>query len=304
MVHARAAGTSPASTASRSAAPRPTSSSSRSSDTRGPTTRRRLRRNWRAPARCGRRRSRPRPWNDRARQGLGQHLHRAPAGGVAEVDGPPAQTVQHQTPLASRRAGARATARTTVASRWPTVTVEAATSSHSAMACDERDAERRAGQAGADQHDDEPLGPLGDADGGGQAGRLGPRADVAGQRPEHQAQQAPRNSATLVVAGEVPAERAEDRGVGHPVAGGVQHAAERRVVPPGPGHRAVDHVEQHEDHDEQRADEPPAVGKNTRAPATAATVPKTVMMLGVIPARARAVPSGVSTFGSRRGRGC
>ena len=88
-----------------------------------------------------------------------------------------------------------------MAKRWPTVMVEAATSPHSAMAWTIGHAQVLAGQTGADQDDDQPVGPLGDADRCGEAGRLGARPDVGRERAEHQAQQGGRAAASAGRAG-------------------------------------------------------------------------------------------------------
>ena len=140
------------------------------------------------------------------------------------------------------------------ASRWPTVHSDAAASTHSATSS--AYGTPRPGEPGADEREDQPLGPLDEPADHAQARPLGPRLDVGDQLPRDQADQGgDAEHAGLADAERPPGEGGEEGAVGDAVAGGVEHRAERGALAPGPRHRAVDQVEQHEHGDAEGAEE-------------------------------------------------
>ena len=117
----------------------------------------------------------------------------------------------------------------------------------------ERDAEPL--EAGADQRRDQAFGALDETAVRGEPRALGARLDIRDHLPRDQADQR-RDAERLLAADQAPpGDRGEQDAVRDAVADRVEHRPERRAEPAGPRHRAVDHVEQHEDGDQQRAEE-------------------------------------------------
>ena len=112
------------------------------------------------------------------------------------------------------------------------------------------------GEAAADQHDDQPLGPLGDADVTGQA--RAPRPGPWRRRPRHpptrQTSATPASSGSSPSPGELEHQPAEDRRVGDPVERGVEEGAPGAGrAPPSRAIDPVEHVGEDERGDHQRA---------------------------------------------------
>ena len=226
-----------------------------------PVTTRRLARSWRTPLPSRPAAQRPaRSKRPRAAGSGSIRTARQPAANPASVSRAAVRArrvAAHGAAGGVGQSGLPAAPRRTARKRWPTVIALPASRTHSATCSGVRDAE--AGEAGADEHQDQPLGALDEPDVAGQADALGPRLDVGGEHAEHQAEQREQDEQPVVArAGEPPDQRAEDRRVGRPVADGVEDGAEHRAAAAGPGQGAVEHVQQHEDGDGDRAPAQPA----------------------------------------------
>ena len=110
-------------------------------------------------------------------------------------------------------------------------------------------------QAGGGQDEDEAFGPLGDADVAVGAQGLGARLDVGHPEAADHAEQRQPGEDLVASAAHKPYQQArEDGRVGEPVQGGVEERPPGAGLPGGAGDRAVEHVEQREEGDDDGAD--------------------------------------------------
>ena len=93
--------------------------------------------------------------------------------------------------------------------------------------------------------------------------------------------------------GEVPGDATEQQRVGDAVAHGVEEGAARTGGAGGLGHRAVEHVGQRAEHEEQEPGAERAVGDGDRRPPPASTTPMAVRWSAVMPVRRRLAPTGL-----------